>query len=477
MSSIIISGTIWSAVQRFGSLGISFISNVILARLLCPEDFGVMGMIMVFVSIADVIVDGGMGNALIQKRNLTESDLKTVFTTNLFFSTFLFLVFFGSANYIESLTAINHLAIFLKIESVQIICKALYVVPFSLMMKEMKFEALAQINITASIISVLLSVILAWNGCGIWSLIAKNLSLDIVLMATYFFACKYLPRLGFNKKSFSDLFGFGFFIMLSNLLETGYTNCISFLIGKNYSVKELGYYNQAYTLQQTPTYSISGVLNQVLFPYFSKMQDEDQLLKNRLQSTIRVVTFVVFPLLIFLIFYAEQIITIVYSDKWLPCIPYFQILCISGLVNAMIHVNRSLLKSKGLTKLVFSVQILSAIIGISLLIFGLRYNMIIAVFTVAAASIINYLITSYCVGRIIGYSLINQVKDYLFTLVFSLVAIIITKVIFNGCYLNVFLSVILEGVVFLVGYFTLHVLFKTSSICEVSLILKLLKNK
>lgn len=320
MANNIIKGTIWSAVQRFGSLAIGFISNMVLARLLCPEDFGIMGLVMVFVGLADVLVDGGLGNALIQKKNITNRDLSTVFTSNFFFSIFLFGLFFIAAPYVEIYTDISNLSLYVRIVSFQILFRALYVIPFSLMVKDMDFNKLAIINLFATFCSVAISIVLALFGCGVWSLIAKSLSLDAILVLLYFIYGTPHLKVGFSSESFKELFGFGFFVALSNLIETGYTNMISFLIGKKYSVKELGYYNQAYALQQIPTYSITAVLNQVLFPYFSNIQDNESELNGKFKMSIQIITFFVFPILLFLITFANQVIVTGQRDRYIDSI-------------------------------------------------------------------------------------------------------------------------------------------------------------
>lgn len=461
MVDSLIKGTIWSAVQRLGSLSIGFISNIVLARLLCPEDFGAMAMVMVFVGIADVIIDGGLGNALIQKPNVDEKDIKTVFTTNLLFSVFLFFLFFILAPFIEDFTNIKNLTIYLRVESFQILFRALYVIPVSLMQKDFNFSRLAKINIVASVLSVIIAITLSLFGFGIWSLIIKNLSLDFFLLILYICNGHFSIKIGFSKESFKQLFGFGFFVVLSNLFETLYTNIVSFFIGRKYNAKELGYYNQAYTLQQIPTYSITAVLNQVLFPYFSKIQDSQDQLSSKLRLSIQIITFVVFPLLIFLICFAEQVIILLYSDKWILSVVYFKILCFSGLLNAVIHINRSFLKSKGCTKTIFFIQVSSTIIGICLLLIGLNYSMIMGVTALAINSIILYVMTATMSGKQSNYTIKQQIVDVLPNLLFSVVCAIVCFFISKVLYVNIIVTLLIKGILYFSLYMLLHHIFKT----------------
>lgn len=477
MANNIIKGTLWSAVQRFGSLAIGFISNMVLARLLCPEDFGVMGMVMVFIGLADVLVDGGLGNALIQKKNITNRDLTTVFTSNFFFSIFFFAIFFIAAPYVESYIDINNLSLYVRILSFQILFRAMYVIPFSLMVKDMDFYKLAVINLFASFSSVALSIIMALLGCGVWSLIAKSLSLDGILVLLYYIYGNPHLKVGFSSESFKELFGFGFFVALSNLIETGYTNTISFLIGKKYSVKELGYYNQAYALQQIPTYSITAVLNQVLFPYFSNIQDNEAELKNKSRMSIQIITFFVFPILLFLISFADQVIVILYSDKWLPCVPYFQILCISGLVNALIHINRSMLKSKGYSKQIFNIQLSSAAIGITLLVIGLQYSLVAALSALALNSILLFILTAFYSSKICKYNLFSQIKDVSPCFIISVVCSFSMVYVFNWINCHVFIKIGIELISFAILYILLNKLCNTKAWADVLMIMKSIRNK
>lgn len=476
MAEGIIKGTIWSAIQRFGSLAIGFISNIVLARLLCPEDFGAMAMVMVFVGVADTIVDGGLGNALIQKKDIEDIDIRTVFSSNLVFSIFLFVLFVLIAPFIEEYTNINNLAIYIRVEAFQLIFRALYVIPFSLMQKKFEFAKLARINIIASFLSVATAISLAMFGYGIWSLILKNLSLDLYLLILYAILGPMNFKIGFGWTSFKKLFSFGIFVVLANLFETLYSNLVSFFVGKKYSAKELGYYNQAYALQQIPTYSITAVLNQVLFPYFSSLQESKENLESKLRLSLQMMTFFVFPLLLFLICFAEQIITILYSSKWLPSVPYFQLLCIGGLLNAMIHINRSYIKAAGLTKAIFLIQATSTIIGLILLYVGLCHSMILGISALAINSVILYIMTASISGKESKYSIFRQILDVSPNMVFSIISAIISVTISKTLITNIFLFIIVEFIAFFGLYLLLHYIFKTK-ISQIILQILLIKRK
>ena len=206
MKNNIITGTIWSFIERFGGLAINFVSNIILARLLCPEDFGVVGMVMIFVSIADSFVDGGLGNAIIQKKDITNKDVSTVFTSNFVVSIIFFTLFFIIAPYIESYTKIHNLGLFIRVESILILIRAFLVIPLSLARKSLLFKDLAIINLVCSIVAVSSSIIMAYMGYGIWSILCRNIILDALLTILAMRLIKFFPKFGFNKYSFNQLF-------------------------------------------------------------------------------------------------------------------------------------------------------------------------------------------------------------------------------------------------------------------------------
>lgn len=420
----LIKSTFWSSVQRFGSLAIGFISNLVLARLLCPEDFGVIGLIMVFVGIADVLVDGGLGNALIQKKEIDKKDISTVFTTNLLFSTFLFLLLFFLAPAIANYVNVEKFDIFLRVEAIMVLLRAFIVVPSSLINREMDFKKLATIHLLVNAISTIIAITLASCGFGVWSLILRNISLDAFTLLFLYFVKRIPLSLSIYKDSFKQLFSFGIFVAAANLVEGLYSNILSFILGKKFSVKELGYYNQAHSLEQIPVYSITSILNQVFFPFLSKQQSDLRKMTNDLIKSFRVMSFFIYPLMFFLICFAEPIITLLYSEKWLPAVPFFQILCVIGFTNFMYHLNRSVLKAIGKSKLLFLLQIAVSLLGLLLIILAIRFGIYAVVIASVSNTTLAFIIIAFFTGRQIQLSVYQQIKAVLLNfLISALVAV------------------------------------------------------
>lgn len=464
MKSQVVKATSWSLLQRVGAMGISFVTNMVLARLLSPNDFGTVGLILTFVSIADLFVDAGLGQSLIQKQNVNKKDLSTVFTTNLLLSILFFLAIFIIAPWVESYMGISNLSLFLRIESFTIILRSLYVVHNAMLNKQLNFKALAIVNISGSLISSIAAIIMAFYGLGIWSLIAKNIVMHLTFCVLYRCVVCYETTLYIDKKSFKHLFIFGWFVSLSSLIDVIYTNLASFIIGKRYSVEQLGYYTQAYNLKQIPVYSLSMVISQVLFPMFAKVQDDRNMIMKSAQKIITLATALIFPLMLCLVVVAEPLIVLLYSAKWLPAVPYFRILCIAGLVNILIHINRSILMALGLSKSLFKVQILAISIGILLMLIALHYDVFVFIASIALYSFINWLLVAIKTGKNIGYSVFQQFKDISTSLILAVITTIVSLFTINIISIESnILSIIINVTIFLGLYLLLNVIFKTSA--------------
>lgn len=454
---------IWSFLQRAGTLIIGFVVNIVLARLLCPEDFGIVGFIAVFVGLADVLVDSGLGSALIQTKEVKDADIRTVFTSNLLISLTLFLGIFIAAPYIADYVGVPKLDLYLRVESVMVLIRAFYVVQSALLNRSLKFRDLAGINIAASVLSAIISISIALLGGGVWSLIAKNVVLHLSLCVFYRIKSKVPYKLGINRDSFKQLFGFGIFVAFTNFLDLLYSNVVSFILGKKYSVEDLGYYNQAHSLKQIPVYSMSMVITQVLFPYMSRMQDEKERFYENARKVINLTSFMVFPLMAFLVIAAKPIIVLLYSAKWAPSAIYFQILCVAGSMDAFIHINRNILKSLGHTKLIFILQCIITVIGVGLLIFSLRFGVTVFVWSVVIFTFIDWALGTTCAGIKSGYSIFKQIKDMISSVMISVLLGLAVYYLFSFFQLPVIITCLLEAVLFFGLYLLIHWLLRTVS--------------
>ena len=422
-------------------------------RLLSPDDYGCIGLLLIFTSIADILIDGGLGSALIQKKEIKDLDCSTIFVTNLFVSIFLFGILFLCAPSISVYFGIPVLESVLQIESVAIILRALYIIPVSLANRRLNFRRITIINLLANAISVIAAIVVASKGGGVWSLVVKNMLLQGILCCLYWLSEKWTVSFKFDFTSFRSLFKFGSFITLSNLAENIFANIESFVIGRYYKPATLGYYSQAKSLGQVPIYSISMVVNQVLFPTLSKLQDQKESLVRGMKKSLISITYVAFPVITLLGVLAKPVIVLLYTEKWLQAVPFLQMVCIAGLINSVIHSNFSLLKAVGRANLFLFSQIIINSLKLFLLFFGMRYGVLGMLGGNVIGTYIGCGVLAYFSGRLVGYGLKEQVRDlfpaFLLALIIgvglyfvmnllntdSLLTILIISVVYGSCYL------------------------------------------
>lgn len=471
-SNGIVGATVWSGIQRFGGLAISFISNIVLARLLSPDDYGTMGLVMVFITIADVLVDGGLGNALIQKKDIEDKDITTIFTANLVISLLLIAGLFIASPFIESYTQVSGLSLLLRVQSVCVLIRAFYVVNVSQVTRDLMFSTLAKVSLISHALSTIIAIFMAYFGLGVWSLLIKAIMLDLICCVLYAFASPFRYKIAFDKVSFKGLFSFGFPVALANIIESLYANIVGFVIGKVYSVKDLGYFSQANSLKQIPVYSVSAVINQVFFPFFSKIQDDTEALVKKYRTTIRVVTFFVYPILSYLIFFAKPVIVLLYSEKWLPCVPLFQILCFSGFLNALYHLSRSTIKAVGKSKLLLITQGASLILSLGFVFFFLQFSLQTFAWALVIDAVISYTIVSFCIGKYLKYSLLLQIRDWGVFFAIAMLVAYLTSVLAQLIHLPVIAEVIVFFFFNMVVYFTINAILKIDVVAMVVSIVK-----
>ncbi len=426
-------GMIWTAAEKFGSMVMAFISNLILARLLLPEDFGVIGMLHIFIAISGAFMMGGFGDAIIQKKNTTHTDYSTVFMWNMVLSVFFYVIIFISSPAIARFYDMPSLCAVLRVYGLVLILVGLSVVQNSILRKELKFKLLSIRNLTASFCGLVVGIVMAFMGFGVWSLVMSALVNQLMNAILVWRLSSWRPSIVFNKKSFKELFSFGGMMMLTSLVEKIYVNIQGLLIGKWYSANELGYYTQAKKLEDVPTSTLSYIVTNVSFPVFSKFQDDKNMLLYGLRKNIKAITYLNFPLCILLLVIASPLIELLYGAKWNSSVPYFQLLCLSGLLYTMNSLNGSVVGALGKGKLYFTLNLIQRIVGLLLMFAGVRYSVKGLLIAVVVSAYFSCFLYSLANSRLLGYGLWQQLKDVFGSL---LLAIFVgVAVFFIGRYL------------------------------------------
>ena len=467
-----ITGMLWSSVQRFGTILISFMSNIILARLLTPDDYGCIGMLMIFLALASTFIDGGLGSALIQKKEPTEEDYSTIFYWNLIISIILYIFLYISAPLVAQFYGIPLLSSILKVQGIVLITNSLSIIQLNRLKKQLEFKKIATISIVSAVLSVVIAIILAYRGWGVWSLVIQQLFVSFFNTVLLWVYGQWVPLFIFSKKSFKELFNFGSFILLSNLVNTFCNNIQGLLIGKFFAPATMGLYSQARKLEEIASTSFSSVVDQVSYPVLAKVQNDRILFVSMLKKLIISLAYISFPMMIVLILIAEPLITLLYSDKWIECVPYFRILCVAGVAICLQGVNYYGVAAIGKSNELFIWTLVKRFLGIIFIILGFWiYDIIGLLWGMVLSSFMIYIINAYLVEKHIGYRLVSQLKDLLPIIVTSVVAGFLS---WWGNYIPMywFLQMILIIILSIFIYLSISHLFKLNSFISLKFFLQ-----
>ncbi len=409
-----VSGIIWVGIQKFSSIGISFISNIVLARLLTPDDFGYIGMLMVFIALANTFVDGGFGSALIQKTNPTQVDYSTIFYWNLILSIILYVFLYFGAPFIASFYNMPLLCSILRLQGIIIIINACTIVQFNILRKQMLFKKISTINIASSVISVIVAIVYAYFGGGVWALVTQQIVQGLCNLFFIFIFISWKPLMIFSLKSFKSLFGFGSFMLLSNLINTAANNISALIIGKFFSAGMLGYLTQAQKIENLASTSIASTVEQVTYPLLVEVKED----YSQMRKVIRLLNVgllaIVLPLMLGLIIGAEPILLFLFGEKWLPSVPILRILCIAGVFICLQGANYNVIAALGMSKVLFRWTVIKRLSGILVILFGFYFNGFTGVlYGMVLGSFLICLCNSWLVKKYINYGLLQQLKDLL----------------------------------------------------------------
>ena len=459
----VVGALLWNSFGKFGTVIITFISNMVLARMLMPEDFGYIGMLSIFVSLSDVIAIGGFGQALVQKENPQHIDYSTVFIWNLFASTLLYLVLFFCAPLIANFYEMPLLRDILRVQSLTIIIHALIVIQNNQLQKNLRFKEYASRNVIAAIAGTSVAIVMAYKGFGVWSLVASSITSGICSVFLLWNMSKWRPTLEFNWKSFKDLFSFGGLIALSDIFEKVYTNIQGLIIGKLFSAKEMGYYSQAYKLEQIPINTFTQTVAQVSFPLFSTLQSNRNDVRKALKKNIVCLSYINFPLSAIMIILAVPLIHLFYGYKWDAAIPYFKIMCLAGMVSSLTAMNLNVIKGLGKGKLFLFAKLINRVIGISVIIIGASRGIYGIIWSMVIVSYIEFFIYTLINKKLVGYGFLPQIRDVLKNVLVTTMSSMPTFLIGKYVIMQEYLIMIFQLFVFIVVYLLTSWMFRVEA--------------
>lgn len=406
-----VSSMIWTFSQQFGTQLITFVVSVILARLLLPSDFGTIAMFTVVMSIASALVDGGMSSSLIRSAEVDDRDLSTVFWFNLGVAVVMYIIIFVAAPWIAGFYKVEILTPVIRVYSLSIIIGSLTAVQGTRFTKSMDFKTLFKIQLPSLIIGAVAAVLMAFGGFGIWTLVFYPLIQATVGGIQLWFYSKWKPLLIFDKKKFIYHFSFGYKMTLSGLLDTIFTSLYTIIIGKMFSPVQLGFYNRADNLKQLPVANLSAALNKVTFPLFAKIKDDDNKLKEVYQKVMKMVIFVIAPVLFLMMVVAEPMIRFLLTDKWIPAVPYLQVLVLSGILYPIHAYNLNILKVKGRSDLFLKLEFWKKGLQIITLLVSVPFGVIGIVWGQVIFSVLAFFINTHYTGKMLKYGSMQQILD------------------------------------------------------------------
>ncbi|MBO0991438.1 lipopolysaccharide biosynthesis protein [Bacillus sp. SD088] len=451
-----INGFVWSFVELISKQGIQLIIQIILARLLLPEHFGLIGMITIFIAISTTFVQSGMDQALIREKKIDKEAYSTVFYYNLVVSIMVYFIIFFVASWIANFYNEPELIKILRVVMLVVIINAFSVIQRVMLIRKLDFKTQTKVSVIAGIISGAVAIGMALSGAGVWSLVAQQVFMQLMIAILLMSNNRWFPSLQFNVVLFKKYFIFGYKLLLSSLIDTIYQNIYFIIIGKIYPVAQLGYYTNANKLKDVSSQSISQAIQKVTYPVFSNIQDDSKKLAGNYQRLIQMTSYLFFPFMLGLVAIAPNLIPLLLGDKWIPSIIYFQLLCIAGMLYPIHAINLNILKVRNRSDLFLLLEVIKKLILTILIVVAVIYTSSIEglIYAAIVSSFISLAINTYYSAREIDYSFFNQVKDMLPSLllagIMSIVVYLMSN-IFNIYSVNLLIQIISGILIYLVG--------------------------
>lgn len=414
-------GVWWSLLERYSTQGVSFLITLIMARILSPGEYGLVGMLAIFMSLAQVFIDGGFANALIQKEKRTETDFSTVFWINLGIGLLCYIILFAFAHAIASLFNEEILVPIIRIYALNLLFSSLSAVNKVKLTIDINFKTQLKISLISAVTSGLTGIICALNDCGVWSIVAQSNVAALMTAILSFFWVKWKPSLVFSIDSFHSLFSYGSKLLVAQSISTLYVYLYHLVIGMKYTKAELGLYTRATQFVQIISTNITSSMTRVSFPVLSRVQNDDKKLIETYRKFIAMVAFIVFPLALGLCGIAKPMISSLLTDKWLGCVPYLQILTLAYLCDGITIVNLNLLYVKGKSNVVLRLEIIKKSIAITILFITLRYGVTAICIGQTVYAFIALLFNTSNTRKLLNYGFIDQIKDILPYLLCSII--------------------------------------------------------
>lgn len=404
-------GIVWKFAEKSSAQIISFVVSIVLARLLLPEEYGLIAIVNVFIIIADVFLSAGFSNALVQKKNSDEVDFSTVFVLNTAISVVIYILLYFLAPYIAVFYNNDELTAVLRVLGVKLIFASYGGIQQAYISRYMLFKRTAIVTIIATFFSGAVGIIAALIGYGVWALVAQQLSLTLIQIILLQIVIKWKPKFAFSKNRAQGMLSYGLLFLLSNLLDTLSTQIRGLLIGKMYSSSELAYYNRGDSYPQVLLNSINNTLHVVLFATYSQRQENIEEVKSMAKKSVKMSAFLVFPMMTGLAVVARPLVSILLTDKWLACVPFLQVACVTYATWIIQIVNQEAITALGKADNYFTITVLRSVFSLMALIVSAQFGVICIAVSAAISNIFSVVLVMHYSNKIFGYGIFELLCD------------------------------------------------------------------
>ena len=406
-----VKGTIWSGIDNIAQYAVSFVVSIVLARLLSPDDYGLIGIIAIFTNICNAIISGGFSSALIRKKEANDQDYNTVFLVNIGMSVLLYSVIFLCSPLIARFFSREELVALTRVSSLTMIIGALAMVQQTKLTKRIDFKTQTKITLIASLTSGVTGIVMAFLGFGVWSLVAQGIVLQILRTALLLFYNKWMPRVEFSRDSFRELFGFGWKLMVVRILDSVWKELYQVVVGRFYNPATLGQYTRAKQFSQLFSSNLTGVIDRVTYPVLSEIQDDKARLASGYRRIIKTTMFIAAVGMLSLGAVSEPLLYCLIGPRWCEAATYLPLICISGSLYPLHAINLNMLAVQGRSDLNLILEIVKKIIALAPLFIGAIVGIMPMLYANLVTSVISFFLNSHWSGKFIGYSSWMQIRD------------------------------------------------------------------
>ena len=471
-----LSGLMWRFLERFGAQGVTFVVSIILARLLDPEVYGIVAIVTVFTAILNVFIDSGLGNALIQKKDADDLDFSSVFFFNMFMCVVLYLLLFAVAPLIAKFYKMPLLTPVIRVMSLTVIISGVKNVQQAYVSKHLLFKRFFFATLGGTIGAAVLGIWMAYKGYGVWALVAQGLFNAAVDTLILWITVKWRPKLMFSLERFKSLFSFGWKLLVSQLIDTVYNNLRQLIIGKLYNADNLAFYNRGYMFPNVFVLNVNSAIDSVLFPVMSNAQDNVESVRAMTRRSIQVSSYLMWPIMLGIAAVSRPLVIVLLTEKWLPCVPYVIIFCISYAFLPMETANLNAIKALGRSDIFLRLTVIKKIIGFIILLATMWFGPLIMAASNLFFSVVNQIINAWPNRKLLHYSYGQQIADILPSMLLSAImfgAVWCVQFLHLGNFVTLLIQVGIGVAVYVFG----SKLFKIESFHYILSILKSRKKK